>query len=89
MRLIFNIPHLLGDSVSVETIFLIRIFALLVSIDVVLLCFYFGKHFIYPEKNVYTTLLEVFQKPGVKLWVYSTFLLLFCYFYVIYRVINE
>ena len=83
MRLIFDIPHLLGNSVSDGTVFLIRVFALLICVDIFLLFFYFGKHFIYPEKSVYKTLLETFQKPGVKLWIFSTSFLLFCYFYVI------
>ena len=84
-----NIPHLLGGSVSEGAVFLIRVFALLVCINIVSLFFYFGKHLIYPKKNVYATLLEVFQKPGVKMWAFSTLLLLVCYFCVICMVINE
>ena len=89
MRLIFDIPHLLGSSVSENTVSLIRILALLICVNIILLFFYFGKHFIYPEKNVYQTLLDIFQKPRIKVWTFSTLLLLFCYFCVIYRVINE
>jgi hypothetical protein len=88
MRLIFDIPHLFGSSVNEGTVFLIRVFALAICVDIVLLFFYFGKHFIHPEKNVCETFSEVSKNSSVKVWVFSTIFLLLCYFYVIYRVIN-